>query len=304
MSVQGRFAKTASAAAAAPKMNLKQLAAAVAEVSSIPTVVTQILEVAHNDKSTVGDLMRVVETDPSLSSKVLRMVNSSSFCLPERVHSIHRAICLLGFNQVKSLAVSLSVADVFRQAEPMGTYSRSGLWKHMVCVGAVAKLIAMRTGSGLFEEAFVAGLLHDLGIILMDQYAHPQFVQVLERSNQTARPMYEVERELLGFDHGALGAEIGRRWRFPPATLAAIEFHHRGAAAPKEAATIVACVELANAICTKKGMSSTGSGVIAPPRIEALQLLRINREGLLVLMDEVDQEVAKYSVLFSPGMDS
>lgn len=287
-----------------PALELEALTLSITDVSSIPSVVSRTMEVVNDAKSSAADLMHVVETDPSLSARLLRTVNSAAFSLSEPVYSIHRAICLLGFNQVKSLAVSLSVADIFRDSEALGPYTRKGLWRHLVAVGAVAKMTAQRVGMANYEEAFVAGLLHDFGIILLDQYAHAHFARVLLRASEEQRPFVEVERETLGFDHSDLGVAIAKRWRFPASILAAIEFHHRSRQAPQEFSQLTSCVELANCICTRKNYPSVGLKCLPAPSAAALAAIKIKREGLAVLIENVDESIAKYNVMMNPWSES
>jgi HD-like signal output (HDOD) protein len=170
----------------------------------------------------------------------------------------------------------------------------------MVAVGAVTKLTAQRVGMPNYEEAFVAGLLHDFGIILLDQYAHTHFERALLKAGEEQRPFCDAERETLGFDHAALGVAIATKWRFPASILAAIKFHHRSLAAPVEHRQLTCCVELANTICTRKGYSSIGLPHVPAPNAASLATIKITRDGLAVLLDKVHETIERHAVLMNP----
>jgi HD-like signal output (HDOD) protein len=165
-----------------------QLAERVAEISSLPDTAMKIVETVQNPRSGAQDLMRVLQADPSLTARVLRTINSAAYGLSERVTDLQKAISFLGFNQIRNLALTASISGVFRDGNNVGCYNRRTLWKHMVAVAIGTRMIARRVELSNPEEGFLCGLLHDIGIILIDQYAHPQFRQVirrLERSSAT-----------------------------------------------------------------------------------------------------------------------
>ena len=160
---------------------LDEVIGRVSEISTLPHVAMKVMEVANDSDSSVIDMKSAIEMDPSLSARVLRCVNSSAYGLREKVSSVQRAISFLGMRQIRNLALTASVAELFTEEEAIGSYQRRGLWRHMVAVGIGARLIAMRQRMPDFEDAFVAGVLHDIGIVLEDQYAHEQFRDVIRQ---------------------------------------------------------------------------------------------------------------------------
>lgn len=262
------------------------------EISSLPHVMTQVLDVVNNPQTSVADLKTVVESDPALMARVLRTVNSSVYGLRVRAESVHRAISLLGFNEVRDLAVTASVADLFGKEVEVGTYRRKGLWRHLVCVALGARMVASRAGLEKFEEAYLAGLLHDLGIILIDQYLHQAFLEVV-RDLSPDSTLCAIERRHLGFEHTQLGSRVAENWRFPEHALATIRFHHSSDAYTGNHQSVVQAVEVANYLCSSKGISSMGvKNVPAPPR-SAFDALSIGRHELKVLWTDLDQELTK-----------
>ena len=262
------------------------------EISSLPQVMTQVLAVVNNPHTSLADLKAVVESDPSLMARVIRTVNSSVYGLRVRVESAHRAISLLGFNEIRDLAVTASVADLFGKEVEVGRYCRKGLWRHLVCVALGARMIASRAGLEKFEEAHLAGLLHDLGIILIDQYPHQAFLEVVrDLSEETT--LCESERQHLGFEHTQLGSRVAENWRFPEHAIVTIRFHHNPELCKGDHLQIVQAVEITNYLCSSKNISSMGvKNVPAPPR-SAFDALSIGRHELKVLWADLDQELTK-----------
>ena len=255
------------------------------------------MDIANDPNSTASDLVKVVETDPALSARILRCVNSSAYALRVRITNLQRAISFLGMREIRRLAVTASISELFTQDEEIGPYRRRGLWKHLVAVGLCARLIAMRQKMVDFEDAFLAGLLHDIGIVLEDQYAHGRFRTVLEALDNNTT-LIETEQKYLGFDHAKLGATIAELWRFPERVQAAIGHHHSSVNFRGEAIAIVRCVEVANLICTVKGYSSVGRKLVRVPQ-SAMSALSLTREHVLVLAQDLDEELTKNAFLLN-----
>lgn len=284
-----------SDAAARPR-DLEAIVARITEISTLPDVALKVMEVAQDPSTGAADLTRVVEGDPALGARVLRLVNSAAYGVRTTIRNLHQAISYLGFSQVRNLALTASVSDIFKSDEKLGTYRRHGLWRHLVSVGVCARMIAQRQGMSNFEDAFLAGLLHDIGIILEDQQAHVRFRKVMESLRPDAT-LIEVEREILGFDHCVLGELLAEAWRFPSVTRAAIRYHHASARCPGDSKPMVETVEIANVLCTLKGHSSVGMKLLRPP-LDACQTLGLGKQDLLVLATDLDAELKRNDSLF------
>lgn len=270
---------------------LDSLVSYVQDISTLPHVVTKTLEVANDPNSSALDLKVVIEEDASLSARIIRCVNSSAYALRERVTNLQRAISFLGMREIRRLALTASVAELFTHDEAIGTYRRCALWQHLVAVGLCARLIAMRRRMPNFEDVFIAGLLHDIGIVLEDQYVHEPFRRAIESLDDTVA-LADREREILGFDHMRFGAKVAESWRFPESVKAAIGYHHKSITYRGDAIVIVQCVEVANLICTLSGYPSVGRRLVHPCQ-PALTALGLNREHLVVLVQDLEKELAK-----------
>lgn len=266
------------------------------EISTLPQVALNIIRVADDPNSSAADLKSVMEADAALSARVIRCVNSSAYGLRSKITNLQQAIAYLGLKQIRNLAVTATVSDLFKAGDGVGPYRRIDLWRHLVGVGLCARMLAMRLRITNFEDVFLAGLLHDIGIILIDQHFHAQFVQIIE-SLQESATLYETETSVLGFNHVEFGAALAEQWSFPDSAAAAIRYHHQSAAYRGEHIALVRCVEVANLLCTLKGMSSVGMNLLRfhPQTVTALGLTATD---LKVLAADLDDEMSAQSGLF------
>jgi putative nucleotidyltransferase with HDIG domain len=275
---------------------LDRLVRRVDEISTLPHIALRIMEVANNPNSSASELKRVLENDTALAARVLRCVNSAAFGVRTKITNLQQAIAYLGMKQIRNLALTASVNELFKKDDTLGTYRRSLLWKHLVSVAICARLIAMRRKFSNFEDMFLAGLMHDIGIILEDEHAHSFFASVIQALDPK-RSLTEVERGQLGFDHTQLGERIAEAWGFPPPVRAAIRHHHNSEHFRGSEIDTVHCVEVANLICSVKGISSMGMQLIQVPRT-ALEGLSLTKNDLMVLVEDLDQEFAANASLF------
>lgn len=273
------------------------LASRVEEISTLPHVALRVMETASDPDAGAGDLKAALESDPALSARVLRCVNSSAYALRTKVSNLQLAIAYLGFKQIRNLAVTATVGNLFKNNEALGTYRRAELWRHMVAVGVGARLIALRQKLATFEDAFLAGLLHDIGLVIEDQCLHAEFRQAMLRLSAN-KTLVETEREVLGLDHAVLGACLGERWKFPEPVQVAIRFHHSADEYQGEHARILRCVELANLICAIKGMTSVGMNLLSASR-GCMAGLSLTRHDLEVLIVDFDRELFLHNNLFT-----
>ena len=160
---------------AAVKPELSKILRSVSEVSMLPELLQKIIQVTNDPSTSASDLSEAIEQDPVIATRVLRCANSASHVHRHHIDTLPMAVSYLGFSEVRNLALSASICKIFHQDFSVGGYTRHGLWRHMVSVGLTARLIAQYQGVGREDEIFLAGLLHDLGIILEDQYLHSEF---------------------------------------------------------------------------------------------------------------------------------
>ena len=210
------------------------VASAISEISHIatlPEITLKIIELVEDPSSTAQDLHNVISHDPALCSRILKVVNSAFYGLPRQIGSINRAIVLLGLNAVKNIAIAASLTKLFRGGELCPRFSAKGLWVHSIATAACCKLICDQLKLGLSDEAFLAGLIHDIGIMVEVQAMRHELLQVFEEMsfNKEGTPtcdMREIEGRILGADHEAFGAGLCEAWKFPKSFTYVTRHHH------------------------------------------------------------------------------
>ena len=275
---------------------LARIVQGIEDISTLPHVAMQIVKIAGDPRSGASNLKQAMESDLALSARVFKYVNSSAYALKSKITNLQHAIAYLGMKQIRNLALMAGVSDLFRSEEKIGPYCRSQLWRHSVAVGLCSRMIAKRLKLDEPEDLFLAGLLHDVGIVLEDQHVHEDFSKILQ-SLQKDKTLAEVERNQLGFDHTLLGEQVGALWGLPEPVLTAIRYHHMSVNYRGDYADVVRCVEVANLICTLKGISSVGLNLVRISR-PALAGLSLTGDDTVVLVQELDAELEANAELF------
>ncbi len=278
------------------RKSLEAVAREIQTVDTLPQVVLRIMQVANDENCGACDLKEVMEGDPALSSRVLKLVNSSAYATRTEITNLQQAIAYLGIRQIRNLAVTASTSKLFSGDEKIGSYTRSGLWKHLVSVGICARLLAMRLNLKNFEDIFLAGLLHDIGIVLEDQYVHEPFCAAMNSLNDR-ETLCAVEKAQLGFDHTQLAEAVAQTWGFPDGVTAAARYHHAPISCRGDAIEIVRCVEVANVVCSLKGITSVGVNLVRFPN-PTIAALGLTKDDIVVLAEDLDQEVVSNQSLF------
>lgn len=282
--------------AASRPPSLAALCGRIKEISTLPHIAVRVMEVANNPDSGARELKEVLEADAALSARVLRCVNSSVYALRTKVTNLQQAVSYLGVKQIRNLAMTASVSSLFSSDAKTGPYDRKHLWRHFVSVGVCARMIAMRLQLRHFEDVFLAGLLHDAGIILEDQYAHAPFTRMVQ-SLAPGQTLPECERRHLGFDHCLLGEEVAKQWKMPCGVIDSIRHHHNCKAYRGQYGDTVRCVMLANYVCSAKGCAALHLHLVEFPRDVILDL-GFAGEDLLVIAEDLDRELNSKSELF------
>lgn len=278
---------------------LQQLCDKIVEISSLPNTAVRIMETVQDAGSSAQDLMRVLQGDPSLSARVLKTINSAAYGVKEKTTDLQRAISLLGFTQIRNLALTTSISAIFEKGDGVENYSRKGLWKHMIATGIGARMIARRLELPNPEEAFLGGLLHDIGIILIDQYANEKFSEIIQEVSNAgaAANLVATERKHLGFDHARLGGKVARQWKFPDSVVLVIEQHHAAVIKSADTKLLIQCVQAANVICTLRGISSIGCRALECSA-EIFRELGFSKTDAKVIAGDLKMELDQNAALF------
>jgi HD-like signal output (HDOD) protein len=260
--MMGHTVDNAAGAAADATVRQKLVNAAIADVSHIatlPEITLKIVEIVEDPDSTAADLHRIIANDPALCARVLKVVNSAFYGLPGQIGSINRAIVLLGLNAVKNIAIATSLATLFRSGQLTPHVSARDIWNHSMAVGAGAKLLAERLRMNLPDEAFLAGLIHDIGLIVEAQVLRPRLVEVLDAVHDQHLPMLAMERKVIGADHQDFGRALCEKWKFPRPFVCAAGWHHNPMELSADTRALACVVHVADVLAARAGLGFTGT---------------------------------------------
>jgi HD-like signal output (HDOD) protein len=268
--------------------------ASIGDIATLPEVTIKIIEIVEDAKSTARDLHEVIKTDPALSVKVLKVVNSAFYGLPGQIASVDRAIILLGLSAVKNIAIAASIARLFKGKRISEQFSAADLWRHNVAVAVAAKGIAKcAPHPALANEIFVAGLIHDLGTLVERQAFPDQFAQVIDRCSSLNLDFMQCEREIIGADHQAFGAGLTAKWKFPRHLRAACGFHHNPEALSSELQGIGTIINVADVMCCQEeyGFPLTARG--GEITEETLDLLKVTMGQIEEVRADLPNQVSE-----------
>lgn len=202
------------------------------DISSIKNIVTGLIKIINDSNSTARELTELIQIDPPLTAKVLRLANSAYYSPREKISEITRAVIWVGYDAIKELAINQKVCEIFNNSQFGEEYSRELLWKHSLAVALLAKLIYRREFGERGENIYAAGLLHEIGIIANDQFFPDSFQQLLHQSKTDRQNMIDIEYLNSGYNHAETGRAIIKHWQIPDEICSAIGNHH----SPEEAA--------------------------------------------------------------------
>lgn len=272
------------------QVTVEQILASVNSLPPLPATTGLVLRLTDDPESTIADVVKAISGDQALAAGILRLANSAYYGFSRRIGSIQDAIVLLGFGAVRSLTFASAARGLIGRRLDGYMLEAGQLWRHSLGCAAAARLIAKRVRYPRVENAFVAGLLHDIGKVVLNLYVHEQFVDIVNLTKQGSS-FIEAEQQLIGADHCAVGAGIAGQWNLPADLMTAIRDHHQPGRA-SEWRDLANIVHLADAICLMMGIGVGGDGLLYPLSLESLRELKLDARDLEQLLSEVASVIA------------
>ena len=264
------------------------------EISSIKSVISGIISLMNDPRSTARDLKNIIQVDPPLSAKILRISNSAFYSPQSKIDEIEKAIIWMGYNEVKEIALRQKACEIFENNDLIEGYQRSELWAFCVGVAMFSKMIYRREFMEKGEAIYAAGLLHKIGLIAEEQFLRKEFTEILQVVNEEKLYLMDVEERVLGFTHAKLGEHIARNWLLPEDLVYAIGYHSRPYDAPKEHFRQVATLYVASAMCYIAGV---GFAIATPFDDElyrrCLADLKIDVDDINLIVEDGKLEIAE-----------
>ncbi|WP_020589052.1 HDOD domain-containing protein [Desulfobacter curvatus] len=279
------------------------------ELPGFAQVMAKMLTICNDPNASIGDVAKLVETDPGITAKVLGIVNSSFFSLRSRVSAISEAVLFLGIDEIKKICLGVTFFEKMVKSGPKKQFDRAFFWRHCLCVASLSQAIADQIGYPSPEDAYTAGLLHDFGRIILDRSGRVNYADFCKNAFNFTTPLVEVERDIIGIGHDDLGAYYGHRWGFPEKLCLAIQYHHRRFGhldICKEDMQFICIVCLADYLAWTQGMGPVDlilSPMLQPEVEKNIQLDRIAFEAVIQKMDEEIENTAKFYNFEFPSTD-
>jgi HD-like signal output (HDOD) protein len=276
-----------------------------AQLVSLPAVYLKLKAVLDNPDFTMADVEAVISQDPAMTARLLRQVNSPYFGFTAKIDTISRAVGLLGTQQVHDLVLAASVADTFAgmSSEVM---DMQHYWRRSVYCATSARLLASRCNIRESERLFLAGLLRDIGHLVMYQ-AIPDMSQLaLTRSREQSRPLYLVERDVIGFDYGKAGGALLQQWQLPQSLWEPVAMHispEKSADYALDTAIVYLAARLADHTDVTEGEDAgvPFDDLVSRVHPGVWQTTRLAPEQLTAVREEADQQIDEVMSLIFPG---
>lgn len=264
---------------------------------TLPEVVTKVLRLVENPDANLKDLERAVESDSALTAKILKVANSP-FYGGASVATASRAISVIGMSAMRTLVVSLSYRQMIGGVSTTGAFDKLEYWKHSLATATAAKILGKMKIPAKAEEIYVAGMMHDVGMLVLDRFMPMAFDQVITTARDTEVPLHLVEQEEWGWDHATVGSMLAEKWGIGKMVRHAIEYHH----CPQDDGDYydtTVLVAAANVLAHQAGMTNNQAGLDTemPPDIAAH--LALPEDQYAAIREVIVQEVSRAQMLFA-----
>jgi len=267
-------------------IGVEQMVQDVSTIHSLPMFYSQLSEAIDHPRSSIADIAKIISEDLGLTARILKLANSPLFGYFSKIETITQAVTIIGVLQVRDLALALSVMDVFAGI-PESMVNMEQFWRHSLATGLAAKLLATSQREASLERFFVAGILHDIGRLVMYIRVPEISLEMLDRCRSTGELLHRVERERLGFDHAEVGGALLRRWKIPPRVAEPVERHHnckRAEQYPREASIL----HFADVVAHALQLGNSGELLVPELESDVWDRLSVSCHYLPTLVQQVD----------------
>ncbi len=267
----------------------------ISNLPTLPEIVVRILKIINDPTTSAQNVAQLVCQDLSLSAKILRLANSAFYGVPRSITGINQAVVLLGLKIIRTIVLSLTVFDMFPGDRHSTLFNRTAFWRHCTSCGLLCRFLAEEISNFSLidgEEAFCAGLLHDIGKVVMEQYLHDDFHKALQQAKSKKLSMYDAEKKLLGYTHTDVALWLTSGWNLPASIQVPMVFHHTPSGAADCAAMTALC-HFADHLCYELKLTIDEDYIGPPLDGAALRLLGISDECIGNVKLRLAQELDK-----------
>jgi len=269
-------------------LTIDSLLGDISAVPSLPQLYTKLDETINHPRSSIADIAKVLSEDQGLAARILKLANSPLFGYFSRIDTITQAVTIIGIQQVRDLALAISVMGLFKNV-PEDLVSMNRFWQHSIGCALASRALASSLRETNLERFFVAGILHDIGRLVLFMRLPELCREIVDIACRDQRNLNEVEREQIGFDHGDLGGALLRLWKLPSRVVEPVEFHHRcmrAAQFPRESAFLHCADVLTHAL----ELGNSEEDLVPPLTPGAWEQLNIPPAQLSSIVSQIDQQ--------------
>jgi putative nucleotidyltransferase with HDIG domain len=257
-------------------------------VSSLPEIFIMINEVVNDPTSSFSDISRVVNLDPALSARLLKIVNSSFYSFPSNIDTVTHAISVIGTEQLHDLALATTILSTFKGI-PDTIVNMNLFWRHSMGVAIIARNLAIHCRETNPERFFLAGILHDIGRLIILENLPEESKEIVSRQTEVGGIMWQIEREVLGFDHADVGAALARAWKLP-LSLEEIIGNHHNPARSKRYPLETTIIHLADIIAKAMELGTSGDIHVSPLDEKSWEQLKLPIGIFSALWNQVETQ--------------
>lgn len=271
-------------------------------IPPLPHVIQKVMTMTQDPDVTVEALNEVIIVDQALTANILKLCNSAYYGLPREIASIKQAVTYLGFSTIRNLVLTSFLSNVYGGAVTAVGLSPGGLWSHSIATAVAAQALSKRAKRiDAHDISFTCGLLHDVGKTVLKKYASDQEPSIRKAVKESGKNYVEAEREILGFDHAALGAKVADTWNFPPVLVQAIGLHHTPSSA-KGDSFLTHVTHIANHLAIQAGIGIEDAELVSTPLSKSsLEALLLQPGDFEQLQQTLLEEYEKASPMIEAG---
>ncbi len=266
--------------------SLKKYVEQITELPTVPLIAREILGIVDNKLTSVDSLEKIIQNDPAICAKILSVANSVFFRIKEPARTLNSAIIRIGFNNVKNIAVGVSLMTVLDDGKRAEAFDYQRVFNHSVTVGFIAKLLSGNLKQNIPEEIVVNGMLHDLGLLILNRYFSDDYKKVLKRMGKKYS-LLEAEKAVLGFNHTDIGAWLAGKWNLPRSISDTVLYHHSPSLVKKKLKGM-AVIHLADYLTTRNILSPIRSDPGYPLDHSSLDILGMSESDLHDIETEIE----------------
>jgi len=269
--------ETATEAGTRSRQQLDQIIMTTRDLPAMPQVASKVLELSSDPNTSAAQLQQIIADDQAMTARILKIANSAMYSCSRKVKTLTEAIVMLGFNSIRSLVVTSAARNLYNTQNSHTGLKERLLWEHSIGSAFACRLIAQVKVPALAEEAFLAGLMHDIGKLVLNLQVPEVFDEIVQVVYNENQPFAATEQKYLGFDHAEVGSQLVNKWNLSPVLEEAILQHHDTTAFSSEN-PLLSILDLGNNLCHKLGIGFVDDSKIVLADCPSNQFMKIDPE--------------------------